>query len=535
MKGLKVFLIASILLLPWPAFGSDVIVIQGQGPREFRRVVRTDEQGRLTGGIRVIDACEATTGWTALGNDTTGLDTDLDHVLGAKSLEWDKVDGAANTIFGGIQKTISSVDLSFLVENGGSFGYSLNVSATTDLAYCFLRLGTDVSNYNEWRVDDSSLSADWNSLRFNADAPSSAGAMGAGWDATVVVYLALGCAFDLETSTLADLRVDHVTANVGLQVAADINASASSSSSATKVNLVKVGGNDVTTTDADTGAGVDNLQRVVSMVPGAGGAVQPDVGAGNTGTGTRRVVNSTDDPNLSAINADTTTIAADTTSIDADTTTIAADTTSIDADTTTIADWDATEDSPASADGAQVMYEARTAQKGAVDNADAVRPVTNDHGETITAGYTWATDSNRVEEIDPLDQKYIPAVVVDVTDGTDDDGSTCPGVSTDFCYYVSMDGFTNSGLQITLDCDGGTVTASVECSLQTGAPATLVYHDVTNAFGIASLVATAGAASDLWIDNAGKLNTCTYVLIRIDATGTTNTGDWRVDSTKTAL
>jgi len=218
MKGLKTFLVALILLLPWAAPRADDVLIKGQGPQEFQRPIRTDEQGRLTGGIRVIDACEATTGWTALGNDTTGLDTDLDHVLGAKSLEFDKVDGAANTIFGGIQKTISSVDLSFLVENGGAFGYSLNVSATTDIAYCFLRLGTDSSNYNEWRVADADLSAGWNSVRFNADVPATAGATGNGWDATAVTYLALGCAFDLETDTLADLRVDHVAAYVGLQV-----------------------------------------------------------------------------------------------------------------------------------------------------------------------------------------------------------------------------------------------------------------------------------------------------------------------------
>lgn len=258
MRRLKFFLIA-LLLLPLTAFGADVTVIQGHGPKEFRRVVRTDEQGRLTGGIRVIDACEATTDWTALGNDTTGLATDLDHVLGAKSLEFDKVDGAANTIFGGIQKTISSVDLSFLVENGGAFGYSLNVSATTDIAYCFLRLGTDASNYNEWRVADAGLSTGWNSLRFNADTPSSAGALGNGWDAAVVKYLALGCAFDLETSTLADLRVDHVTAHVGLQVAADVNASVSSASGASQVDVQKLGGNAI---DLGAGAALAGTQRI---------------------------------------------------------------------------------------------------------------------------------------------------------------------------------------------------------------------------------------------------------------------------------
>ncbi|KKM82443.1 hypothetical protein LCGC14_1319530 [marine sediment metagenome] len=717
MRKVKGILILAVLalLIPWAGAAQDGILIKGQGPREFRRPIKVDGSGRLTGGIHVIDACEATAGWTALGNDTTGLDTDLDHVLGAKSLEFDKIDGTANTVFGGIQKTISSVDLSFLVENSGAFGYSLNVSATTDIAYCFLRLGTDGSNYNEWRIDDANMSAGWNSLRFNADVPSSAGATGDGWDATVVVYLALGCAFDLETSTLADLRVDHVTANVGLQVAADINASSSSGSSATKVNLVKVSGNAV------------------------------DVDAGNTSPGTLRVINTTDDPNLSKLTAwddgndraranterdfeldpldatagwivgndatanialssnhvqgtgsltfdkvdgggwteayiqktissvdllefrahsliewsvyvsdlsevayafvrlgtnnvnysewrvldadltiglwNTAVVPAGTVeytvvgtglvdsavtyiavgvSFDAEndtlasigedavlvheshhtTATISAEVTSsvnsaninlqkvgnkptttgsgnvgtqgtlrvaigtddvnmaaINVSAAIMDDWDGTEGSGVSTDGPQIMVEARTTQKGALGNAESVRPVANDHGETITAGYTWATDSNRMEEIDPLDQKHAKGTLFDVTDGTDAGGTTCPA-GTDFCYFVDMDGYTNGLFQLALSCDAGTVTASVECTgMDTGgAPATYTYHAVTNdVFGVASLVATAGAASDLWVDNAGKLNNCKYVMVRIDANTTANSGDWRCDHKRSAL
>ena len=35
---------------------------------------------------KVIDTCDATTGWTALSDATTGLTTDLDHVYGTASL-----------------------------------------------------------------------------------------------------------------------------------------------------------------------------------------------------------------------------------------------------------------------------------------------------------------------------------------------------------------------------------------------------------------------------------------------------------------
>ena len=275
-----------ILLLILSGGGVAAEVVEGYDPFEKRRPMRLDNTGRLIGGAYILDACEATTGWTVLSNDTTSLATDLDHVMGATSLEFSKVDGAANLTVGGIQKVITAVNLTFLVENGGALGYSLNVSATTDLDYCFLRLGTDASNYNEWRVAASGLSAGWNSLRFNATAPATAGATGTGWDSAVVTFIALGCNFNLETDALADLRVDHVLVQVGLQVAADVNASVSSSSGASDVNLAKVGG------------------------------VATDIGAANAGRGTQRVINATDDPNLAAINTDTTTIAADTSSLD---------------------------------------------------------------------------------------------------------------------------------------------------------------------------------------------------------------------------
>ncbi len=269
---MKRYLIALCLVLV--AFPAMARIIDGYDPNEKVRPYRLDADGRMIGWNLVIDACEATTDWTALSNDTTGIATDLDHVMGATSLEFDKVDGTDNTIFGGIQKTLTAIDLTTIVANGGSFTVSTNVSSLADIAYCFLRLGTSASHYNEWRVDDADMSTGWNSLRYNTDSPSSAGATGNGWDPAVVTYIAIGCAFDLETSALADLRVDHITARGGQQVSADINASSSSSSGPmAQVDVQQYGGNPVTTADADTGAGVDNLQRSINVVPAAGGAV----------------------------------------------------------------------------------------------------------------------------------------------------------------------------------------------------------------------------------------------------------------------
>lgn len=268
---MRKFALILFLCVTGTAFAQQEVIIRGQDDKGVPRAVSTDTDGRMVGQVSVIDDCEVVPGWTALSNDTTGVETDLDHVMGAKSLEFDKVDGGDNLTVGGIQKTITALNLDFLVENGGAFGYSLNVSDTTDIDHCFLRLGTDASNYNEWRVEGTGLSVGWNSLRFNTNAPATDGATGDGWAPSVVTFIALGCNFNLETDALADIRVDHVIVHVGLQVAADINASVSSSAGATKVDLTKVLG---TPTDVD---------------------------AGNSGLGTQRVVNATDDPNLSKL------------------------------------------------------------------------------------------------------------------------------------------------------------------------------------------------------------------------------------------
>lgn len=249
----------SIVLFLLFSFPATAEIVEGYDVFEKRRPMRLDNTGRIIGATYVLDPCEAIAGWTALSNDTTGIAIDLDHVMGAASLEWDKVDGTDNLTVGGIQKTITAVNLTFLIENAGAFGYSLNVSSVANIDYCFIRVGTDATNYNEWRIDDTALRTGWNSLRFNINAPATAGTLGNGWNSSVVTYIALGCNHDLETDLLTDARVDHIVVHAGLQVAADVNANASSSGvGGTDVNISKVGGN---ATDVDAGlSGIGTLR-----------------------------------------------------------------------------------------------------------------------------------------------------------------------------------------------------------------------------------------------------------------------------------
>ena len=216
----------------------------------------------------VMDDCNSTSGWSVLSDDTDNLTTATNHVYGTASLSFDKVDGAGNTIFAGIQRTISSTDVDpYLEHSNGFFLGSMYISSLSDVAYAWFRAGTDSSNYNEWRVDDDNLVAgQWTALRGNLAAPYVS--VGNGWDSSAVTWMAVGLAFDAQDDTLANILVDHLAVNSGLQVSADL---AASDINTPNINLHRVGG-------------------------------QPtDTGTGNVGNATIRATIADDDTNLAAI------------------------------------------------------------------------------------------------------------------------------------------------------------------------------------------------------------------------------------------
>lgn len=219
----------------------------------------------------VLDGMNATTGWAALGNDTLNLATTLIHVVGSNALTFDKVDGAADTIFGGIEKTLTSIDLGTPAPHDilQTVAFWSDVSA---VSYVFLRLGTDATNYNEWRIDGTDLTAgSFETLVFEVGDASHTGAAGNGIDWTAITYCAVGSAFTAETSTLAGMIIDEISFHTNQHVNASLNSEVTSSVSSANINIQKVG------------------NKVVNTQ------------AGNTSTGTQRVTIATDDVNLAAI------------------------------------------------------------------------------------------------------------------------------------------------------------------------------------------------------------------------------------------
>ena len=248
-----------------------------------------------------------------------------------------------------------------------------------------------------------------------------------------------------------------------------------------------------------------------------------DLQAGNVGAGTQRVTIATDDVNLAAINSATADIASDTGNILVDTGNIDTNTSNCATSLAIMDDWDAVHDSPAGTDGVRLEGYATDSQVAAVSaNADDVRLALSKHGEVYEANHTYATQSNRTEEIDPANQWYEFSTLVAVTNGTD---------ATNY-YYIPMASYTRLDMQLILNGGSGTVTVTVEGSIQADgtAPASLGYADVTNqAYGSASFT-----SSIMLIDNSDFFAAMNYVRVKVvAATGGANDGDWTIFIKKT--
>ena len=148
--------------------------------------------------------------YTVLGNDTTTKADSTVSILGdAGTISFAKVDGAANTTVAGIFRT----DVAEVVDIGRPSPYSfleweIYLSAKTNIASAFIRLGSDSSNYCEYRYDDSFITAGQHEIA--AVSLSEGLVTGTGMNPQDVKYIAAGFNFDAETDALADCRVGNL-------------------------------------------------------------------------------------------------------------------------------------------------------------------------------------------------------------------------------------------------------------------------------------------------------------------------------------
>ena len=156
---------------------------------------------------RVLDTMESVTAWTVFGNDTINLATTTRRVRGDAAMEFDKVNGGANKIYAGASRTVA-FDLSGL-DSLYDIAWHVYVGALTDVSYTFLRLGTDATNYVEYRYADASMTAAvftyCHRPLYQFDA-----ILGTCCDFSTITYMDVGVVFDAETDALADIAIDQI-------------------------------------------------------------------------------------------------------------------------------------------------------------------------------------------------------------------------------------------------------------------------------------------------------------------------------------
>jgi hypothetical protein len=157
---------------------------------------------------KCIEPFDATTGFTVLGNDTDNLATTTRRVRGVAALEFDKVNGAANTVNAGAYKTIDAkldeFPASFMLE------WWVYCSTLVDVDFAWIRLGTSASHYVEYRVPANDMTAGQFS-RCLVPLGGFQSVTGNGCEFSNVDYLAVGVAFNGEANTLADIAVDRLS------------------------------------------------------------------------------------------------------------------------------------------------------------------------------------------------------------------------------------------------------------------------------------------------------------------------------------
>jgi len=525
----------------------DVTLIKGwDAVNKKGAVIKTNPDGELylydTEPIKIIpfsdlhlDSMDSITApvWSVLGNDTDNLAIASNHTEGTNSIEFDKIDGAANTAIAGIDATLAaSWDATNVIVNNGTINVHIYVSSVADVAYAFVRLGTSDTAYTEWMLDDSAMSAGWNAMRVPASEVMAT--QGAGWDTNAIVYASVGVVFDLETSTLADIAFDNLM--IGYGGTLNITefgpvATAIITAIQTAVEAIQVAVEIMDDWDEANRAAVNTIAGQVGIAGGAGaqsafttrtvaatdspevasleimddwdnGSDQCDIDiaafsltalpvskdSNINATGNRIWVTSDMDmiggvavnTNGGAKDAGTQTVTlatddpavVDLAAIETAALAIQTATEAIQVATEKLDNMMATHDSAAVNEGPQEMLTARSSRPSAVADGDAVRGIANVYGERVNAGYTWSTNSKRCQIINSDSELWTPH------------GTTLTNIVTNTTGYITFPMSGKTGFTAQLDLTEGStdlLTVTLECTTEHGcAPDACTYHDWSN-------------------------------------------------------
>lgn len=157
------------------------------------------------------------TGWTLLNDATENLNGSTEsHGPGGTGyvLEFDKKNGTNFTDCGayatltGPRRDKTGISLQGYGKRD-RLVWNIYFSTTTDLAWSFVRLGTDASNFVEFIYDDASHASPGWTLAYT-ELGSTGEVTGTGLDWDDIRYICVGAEFDGEDDALADIFVEGV-------------------------------------------------------------------------------------------------------------------------------------------------------------------------------------------------------------------------------------------------------------------------------------------------------------------------------------
>lgn len=205
----------------------------------------------------VIDNCEVITGWA--GNaQVANLALTPNHVRGNSALTFDKVAGGATAQ---IERAVTAVDLLPYMDHD-LIGLLFYLADITNVDYAYVRLGMDVANCSEWRIQDEDITAGlWMSAKMALSGVEPT-VIGNGCS-TAITYVAFGVVFDAAGDLLADIRLDSVVLTTSRHSTAQLNAEISTEISSPNINLARVADTPTSVGLGLLGAGV---QRVGALI-----------------------------------------------------------------------------------------------------------------------------------------------------------------------------------------------------------------------------------------------------------------------------
>lgn len=166
-----------------------------------------DAAGRVIGQQPVtISDFEDHTDWTVLNDETSGKADETTHITGTKATTFNKVTG--DSLVAGIYDTIASLDVSGY-GGQGVVNLIIYLSSIDRVTSVEVRLGTDITNANIWRVPIGKLAVGWNRLSFKLGDVTAD--LGNGWNDAVVTHAAVAVNFHAVTDTLSGIIVDSLT------------------------------------------------------------------------------------------------------------------------------------------------------------------------------------------------------------------------------------------------------------------------------------------------------------------------------------